>query len=267
MKQLAHLSLCELSSCLQEAEYSHLMALMGCSGAERISIGSSFCELQLLAIGPEELSFLRQLAQRDGTRFSLTIPAPRQGLLQAVQDKIAEILAALPTCDELVMNDAFLLDRMLAQRPVPRIVSGRLLCAYEHDPRMDNAQERHRELLRVARDLLAQGVDAVEADALEPWLAAEEPLLTQDKLRCHFPAVMLSSTRHCQYAVTSDGRREFLHACAGCRRQCQHVWTAYRGRLLKFGRGIYTLLPPDAPPVPARGMIYSPMLEYRELHT
>lgn len=266
MTLLPHLSLCELSSCLQEAEYTRLLTMTGCSGAERISIGSSFCEMQLLAIGCAELEFLNRLNRRDGTRFSLTIPAPRQKLLQAVQGKMQEILSALPACDELVINDAYLLDQLLAQRPVPRIVAGRLLCAYEHDPRMDNVQERHRELLRVAQDLLAQGADAVEADTLEPWLIAQEPLLSQGKLRCHFPAVMLSSTRYCQYAVTDEGCRELLRGYSGCSRQCQQVWTAYRGRLVKFGRGIHTLLPPDAPPVPPKGMIYTPMLEYRELH-
>ena len=257
------LSLCEMCSILNEKDFAHLHKELGCLDLRRISFGSSVCEKQLLFLQDKELNFLHGLAADMGAHLTLTIPCPRESLIDLVRQKVEHILTALPTCDEIVVNDWAMVDWFRHRMPQRTIVAGRLLCAYEHDPRMDNSDERCHEVVRILKTHALRGMGIAEVDSLEPQqIGISVPDI---EVRYHWPAIMLSSTKYCQYSTEGLGATEFLHQYKHCKQQCQQVYSHYSGHITKFGRAIYAIVGPEVSPAVQDHIIYWPINEYREL--
>ena len=254
-----HISLCGLPEAATEAGWRRLNGV--CGEAERLSVGSSLCEMQFLAWGPAQIRFLQALTRARGLRLSLVLPCPREKLFEAVLRRAEALLQALDAVDEVVLND-----EALAFHPLFRdfrLCAGRELCKYEHDFRLDNGGERTAALGRALRMTLSGPFALAEADCLDPGLAAERlPASLRQRVRFHTPAVLLSATRHCQFAVRDLGARDLLRPYEGCERQCERVRLVGRDGLLKHGRGIYRLAEPEIPD--ALTAVYWPLREWTE---
>lgn len=263
MFPIQYISFCDLSAEAWGKCWDRLKDTNALSTVKRISIGSYFCEMQFLGLDEERLSRLAAWAEQRAATFSLVIPCPRESLYGRVCRKAEALLAYLPACDEVVLNDEAM--AKLALFSGKRLVAGRTMCKYEHDSRLDNSAERVKALLR-SFDILMEGPwSCVEADSFDASLICREaPPETLSRLRFHMPAVMLSSTRHCQFAVQDLGARGLLFPYAGCRQQCGKTWAAYRNRLLKYGRGIYQLLPPENTPPRNAICVCWPIIETME---
>lgn len=260
MVHIEHINLCDLSMEALDKCLEQLNDTMDISAVKRISIGSYFCEMQFLAWDKEHLASLTRWAEQRAMSFSIVIPCPRESLYDRVCQKVEELLAILSACDEVVLNDEAM--ARLVMFSGKRLVAGRTLCKYEHDFRLVNSAERIKTLLRVFDMLMGGPWSSVEADSFDAsMICAEVPFETLSHLRFHLPAVMLSSTRHCQFAVRDLGARDLLYPYTGCRQQCTRTWVAYRDRLLKYGRGIFQLLPPEYVPPRHTFCVYWPIIE------
>lgn len=263
MIPIQHINLCDLPLETWDVRGGQRGSAIDFTAVRRISIGSYFCEMQFFAWSQERLARLAAWTEQRSTAISLVIPCPRESLYESVCKKAEELLGLLPACDEVVLNDEAMAG--LAMFSGKKLVAGRTLCKYEHDFRLDDSAERMKAMRRAA-DMLMEGPwSIVEADSFDvPLLGAEMSDEVLSRLRFHAPAVMLSSTRHCQFAVRDLGVRDLLTPYIGCQRQCGGTWVAYRNRLLKFGRGIYRLLPADYDYPRNAAWIYWPVIEAME---
>ena len=104
-----HVSLCDMADAATPSGWKRLSERMDLTNVRRVSIGSAVCEQQFLCLGEEQAALAESL-NRQGVAVSLSVPSPRQSLLEPVKEKLRGFLLRAPAVDELVFNDRYLLE-------------------------------------------------------------------------------------------------------------------------------------------------------------
>ncbi len=210
--------------------------------AERLYIGSSFCDRYFVYTNPALWEKAVRKAGERKMKVTLVVPSPSQRYLAAVKDLTSSLLMAFPEdIDEIVANDYAMIAWAASAYPEIKLWCGRILHKDTRDPRYKGETGICKLLDHIADGkIFGCRITGIEADMVNSLRLDKTDSVM---LGVHMGYTYVSMGRLCEFSGISRPIKHKFRLDEPCARQCNYNWISYcddAASFLKYGRAVYT---------------------------